>query len=681
VKNDPVNIPTPLNGASGQEVNQFVRSFNPELGASTMTSPVDYSASLTLGNQLQLKGEKKRSLGYIMSLSYKRDYKFYDDVTYSEYQRDEDSSINELRYATIQKGAFGETSTLLGGLAGIAYKTQRSKYRLAAMRLQSGTSKAGKFDIDNDPAAVGQSGYFAKSDNLEYNQRSLTNVLLAGDHSFMNDKWQLDWKVSPTWSKSNDPDIRKTAFTYRQSDTSFNAGAGGNPTRIWRYLDEINMGAKIDLVRNYNAMGRDAVLKFGVSHIYKKRDYEILFFDMQFLGSQKWTSHEANNVLNQENIYPNKPNSIYYQSGNLALNPNAYSSNVNNTGIYVSNEMSLLPKLKSVIGVRAENYVQKYTGSDQKYATGDTVGGRYLDNEEVLSALDIFPSLNLIYALKDKQNIRFTYGRTIARPSFKELSYAQILDPITNRIFNGSLFSYLGSWDGKLTSTRINNFDLRWEMFMERSELFSVSAFYKTFNDAIELVRIPTAQTSTEFQARNVGDGTLYGAEIELRKELNFISPFFSNFLVSANLTLVKSQIQMTSIEYNARKKYERVGQSITDKRDMAGQSPYVINAGIAYSNADMGLNAGVFYNVKGPTLYIVGVGLYPDVYTEPFHGVNLSFNKTIGKEGKTVIDFKVENLLNDRVEKFYQSYKATKQIFDSINPGRSFSIGISHNF
>jgi TonB-dependent receptor len=678
---DPVNIPTPVNGASKDEVNQFVRSFNPELGVSRATSPVDYGASLTLGDQYQLNSEKKNSLGYILSLSYKRSYTYYDDVTYSEYQRYSDSSVNDLRYATIQKGEVSEDMTLLGGLAGLAYKTQKSKYRLTAMRLQSGTKRAGRFNIDNDGQAVGQSGYKAVSDNLEYNQRSLTNVLLAGDHALGGDKWQIDWKLSPTWSTSDDPDIRKTAFTVTNpNEPTFLAGAGGNPSRIWRYLDEMSATAKIDLVRNYKLMERPAALKFGGSHIYKQRDYEILFFDVQFLGSQSWSSADVSQVLNPANIYPNKPNSIYYQTGNLALNPNAYSSNVNNSAFYVSNEMSLLPQLKSVLGVRAENYVQRYTGADQKYANGDTVNGSCLQNDEVLSALDWFPSANLIYALREKQNLRLAYGRTIARPSFKELSFAQILDPITNRIFNGSLFTY-PDWDGKLTSTRINNFDIRWEMFMERSELISVSGFYKTFDDAIELVRIPTQQTSTEFQARNVGNGKVYGAEFEIRKELGFISPFFSDLLFSGNVTFVKSQIQMTDLEYNSRKGYERSGQNIINTRDMAGQSPYVINTGLSYSNQKNGLNAGVFYNVKGPTLYIVGVGLYPDVYTEPFHSLNLSVNKTIGREGKTIIDFKVANLLNDRVEKFYRSYNAGEEIFDSINPGVSLSLGVSHNF
>src|SRR5690606_26600187 len=132
---------------SKEEVNSFVHSFNPTLGTSRGTSPVDYGASVTLGDQYQLKNTKKSSLGYIFSLSYQRAYKYYDDVTYSEYQRYSEADRNEMRYATILKGQLGEESTLLGGLAGIAYKTMKSKYRLTATRLQSGTSRAGIFDI------------------------------------------------------------------------------------------------------------------------------------------------------------------------------------------------------------------------------------------------------------------------------------------------------------------------------------------------------------------------------------------------------------------------------------------------------------------------------------------------------------------------------------------------------
>ena len=63
----------------------------------------------------------------------------------------------------------------------------------------------------------------------------------------------------------------------------------------------------------------------------------------------------------------------------------------------------------------------------------------------------------------------------------KELSYAEIYDPISDVTFLGSLSPVSGTWDGNLESTNIQNFDLRWELFQEGGQMVSVSAFYKTF--------------------------------------------------------------------------------------------------------------------------------------------------------------------------------------------------------
>ena len=676
-------IPTPISVIGGkftkQEASDFIAGFDPTMGAETQTSFLDYSAGISLGNQLKLGSEEssKGTLGYIFSLSYKTDYTYYDDVFYGEYQRLSASDAYPLRYANIQNGQLGERSTLVGMLGGLAYKTTSSKYRLTAMRLQNGVSRAGQFRIDNNGDAVGQSGFIAKSDNLEYNQRSLTNILLNGTHVFKEKGWELDWRLSPTLSTSDDPDIRKAAFSLSPIDTFINAGEGGNPSRLWRSLSELNAVAKIDLTKSYTFRGEGAKLKFGGSYTYKKRDYEILQFDVQFFGgSQSFPSGDPNDILVPERIYP--AGNVYIQSGNIFPNPNEYNSTVNNAAFYVSNEADLLPNLKTILGVRAENYVQRHTGRDVIFAQGGD--GNNLDNEKVLDALDFFPSANLIYSLASNQNIRAGYSRTIARPSFKELSFAQIIDPLSNRIFNGSLFPY-PDWDGKLVETRIDNFDLRWELFQDRGQLFSVSGFYKFFDNPIELVRIPTQQTSSEFQPRNVGDGKLFGVELEIRKNLNFISPALQNLSLSGNVTFVESQIEMTSIELNSRKNFEREGEKIDNIRQMAGQAPYVVNAGVTYSNSDAGIDAGLFYNVKGRTLEIISSGLYPDVFFKPFNSLNFSLNKRIGKERNTAIDFKVSNILNDDLERAFSSFEAEDQLFSRFSPGVSFSMGVSHNF
>ncbi len=674
------NIPTPISGASTEEVAGFVSSFNPVLGATPQKSLLDLSASISIGNQIDLKSQKEYApkLGYIFSLSYKSDYKYYNDVVFGEYQRYIDPDRPEMRYATIQNGEIGEHNVLVGLLGGLAYKTNYSKIRFMVLRLQNGESRAGKFSIDNDGEAVGQSGYIAGSDVLVYNQRSITNVLFNGAHRLKNTGWDIDWRIAPTYSTSDDPDIRKTAFTYYPNDTLFVAGAGGNPSRIWRSLNELNIPARLDFTKKYNLNNLPGLLKFGVNHSFKLRNYEILSFDMQFFGSQIWKNPTPGIVLNPENIYPNRPNSIYYQSGNPSPNPNEYSSNINNTGIYVSNEITVFEKLKTILGVRAENFLQRHTGRDQLYAGGDTQNGRNLENDDVLQSMDIFPSVNLIYSVTANQNLRASYSQTIARGSFKEISYAQILDPISNRFFNGSLYPY-NNWDGNLKTTNIDNYDFRWELFMPGAQIFSVSAFYKTFINPIELVRIPEQQTSTEYQPRNVGNGELYGVELEFRKNFGFISLAMENFSLSGNFAYISSKIDMSEAEYNSRKNYEKTGETIKNYRVMAGQAPYLVNMGLSYNNNETGVDAGLFYNVKGPVLYIVGGGLFPDIYHQPFHSLNLSVSKSIG--AKLNVAFKVSNILNDRTEYVYKSFEAEDQPFEMYSPGRSFSLGLSMKF
>ncbi len=673
---DAAVVPTPANGSSPDAVSAFVKRFNPTLGATRRTSFMDYGFGISTANQSLLNNGEK--IGYLFSLSYKNESRYYDDVGYGEYQRLSDPEVYEMRYATLREGQIGENNVLWGGLAGLAYKTERSTFKLMFTRLQNGQRRAGNFFIRNNGEAVGQSGYEAISTNLEYSERSVTNVLLHGEHIDRDKRWTIDWRMSPTKSTIDEPDIRRTTFTRGPIQTRFDAGAGGNPTRSWRALEEINLVGKLDVTRTYAFRGEGAKLKFGVSHGYKARNYSILSFDLLADGVQPaFGDHpDPDVVLTSGNVFPD--GKFYYASANANPNANAYNSTVHNTGVYISNEFSPVRSLRAVVGIRAEKYTQRHTGRDVAYATLGT--GNHLDNAKVLDALDLFPSVNLIYSVNDSQNLRFSYARTIARPSFKELSFAQIIDPLTNRIFNGGLFSY-SDWDGKLTETRINNVDVRWERFRENGQTVSLSGFYKAFTDPIELVRIPEQQTSTEYQPRNVGNGRLFGAELEFRRGLAFVSPILANFSVNGNVTVVKSVIDMTEREFSARKRYERDGETVSQTRRMAGQAPYIFNGGLSYSHTGLGIDAGLFYNVKGPTLAIVGAGLFPDIYTQPFHGLNVNAIKSFGVERRMAVSLGVANVLNDGRADVYVAHKAADRYFNRYHPGVQVSASVKYSF
>jgi outer membrane receptor protein involved in Fe transport len=679
-------IPGPISGDPDNEVFDFLNTFNKTLGATNETNFMNWSAGLTLADQYNV-GKKGHKLGLILTGTYKNDNVLYNDVSFGEYQRaipptdeNEPDTNYELVKATTQDGILTEHNILLGGLAGIAYKTNNSKFKFNFMHLQNGESRSAQLEIFDDGAVPGKSGFNGFSHNLEYNQRAMTNYFLSGAHFNEDASWKVDWRASATFSSLDDPDIRKTAYTINRAtgDSVFVAGAAGNPSRIWRELDEVNVMGKVDVTREHQLFSRSARLKFGASYTYKERDYQILSYQNQFFGIQPPTGGDPNKVLLEDNLWPN--GTVYYNSGNNDPNPNQYNSNAFNAAAYISDEFNPSERLKAIIGLRSEYFVQRHTGRDAIFANSGTEGNN-LDNEKVLDSFDLFPLLNLIFSLKDNQNLRFSFSRTIARPSFKELSFAQIIDPVSNRIFNGGLFPYEGDWDGNLTETRISNFDLRWELFLKGGQLFSVSAFYKTFTDPIELVRIPAALTTNEFQPRNVGNSYLYGAELEFRKSLSFVSEGLSKLAVNGNITVVQSSLEMNDAEFRARKSFEKEGETIENTREMAGQAPYIINAGLSYNDATAGLDAGFFYNVKGRTLSVVGGGLFPDVYAIPFHSLNFNLNKSFGAQRRSSVSLNVTNILGDIREEMYGAYNAADQVFYRFNPGTEIGVGFKYSF
>lgn len=672
---DLANAPNPFNSTDTQ-VAQFLNEFSPTMGVQEDNNLMNFSLGITYGNQLEFDNGHK--LGYLFTGNYKNNSVFYDDAFFGEFQNDRNPDEIQFQRAATSQGLLAENEILLGGLAGIAYKTYTSKYRFTAMRLQNGVSRSGAFDLIDDEDAIGKSGYDGISENLEYNERAVTNLFLNGEHHINDDQWTIDWRVSSTWSSQDDPDIRKTAFTRINDNYRFAAGAAGNPSRLWRELDEINTQGKLDLINELQMFQNDAKLKFGASYTYKERDYNIQDFSINFFNGEQldWTGSGLE-VWTDQTIYPNGP--VYLVSGFSEPNPNQYNSNTNNLGVYLSSEFEPISKLKAIVGVRMENFVQRHTGRDQ-------LQNNVLENDIVLENLDLFPSVNLIYALGERQNFRLSYSQTIARPSFKELSFAQILDPVSNRIFNGGLFA-IDDWDGNLKSTDINNFDLRWEIYQDRGQNLSFSGFYKTFDNPIELVRLPQAQTNAEFQPRNVGNGTVYGLEVEFKRSLDFINDKFSFY---GNFTLVNSEIEMSETELRNRNNNARTGEVIDDNRNMAGQAPWIINAGLAFDNFEKGIDAGLFYNVKGKTLVVVGGGIDPDVFSQPFHSLNYNMNKVFGSEAQWTASFSINNILGDQLEQLYErsfssadenSAKATSQIFQRFSPGVSFGLGLKYSF
>jgi hypothetical protein len=652
------------NAAAATDYTNILKSFNPNLAAMQERSTMNHSFGISKGDQKSI-GDK--TIGYNFALSYKNDVDYYENAQFNRFGKSADPDITDLDIRESQIGNYGVSNVLIGGILGLALKSDASKYKINLLHLQNGESKAGIFDfIGSDQG----SDFTAFQHNIEYNQRSLTNILLNGSHYLNEGKWEIDWKISPTKSSIKDPDIR---FTRIKNDAGLSISTeSGLPERIWRNLEEDNIASKVDFIYKIQP---ESKFRFGTAHTYKNRSFNVRSF--QFNAGSNPVSDNPDDFLEPENLWTREnTGGVNFTPTFLPRNTNQYEADVNMLAGYVSAEFAPTDKLKAIIGVRAENYQQRYTGEDQ---TGDFS----FDNETVIDDLDLFPSVNLVYNLVDNQNLRFSYSKTIARPSLKEASYANILDPLTGRTFIGGFFPDVNVatneviWDGNLKTTDISNLDIRWELFQPGGQTVSISSFYKSFRNPIEIVQY--VQIANNFQPRNVGDGRLFGLEVELRKNLSFASERLQDFSINGNVTVIESQIDMNPTEFQSRIDNARTGENITSTRQMAGQAPYIVNFGLTYEGLDNFVNAALFYNVQGETLQFVGIADRPDVFTVPFNSLNFNISKSFGDDQRMNFGFKITNMLNDKRESIQQSFGAEDQIFNSINPGRTFNLSFSY--
>lgn len=663
----PVNRYQPIPGTfdiNSGLLTQLTGRFDKQLRAQQENSNPNFDFGFTAGNQYDVGDNNK--IGYLASFSYKNGTTFYEDRRDGAFVRDIfDTSNNELIVDRSSIGSEGINNVLLNGLAGLTFKTNLSKYKFTVMHIQNGESSSGFFNQNIAQGGGGTGVEPLTKDALLYTERSVTNLLLNGTHSFGPDNnWELDWKFSPTFSKVYDKDHRVTPLQESQDGQFFiTPSASTFPIRIWRFLLEESWAAKIDLSKKYTLFNKPAKVKFGGGYTYKFRDFSVDDFTFE-TSTLIVPGGDPNNLLVTQNLWTRDNQSGTFLRFNNNFNPNdAYEGEQFIYSTYISNEFNLSENFKTILGLRTELFNSFYTGQD---------GNIIFIDEPILDEFDFFPSANLIYALTDESNLRGSYYRTTARPSFKEASVSQIFDPITDRLFIGNI---------DLVPTYVNNFDLRYENFGLNGEMFAISGFYKDFKDPIELTFF--LEAPTQLQPRNLGNAKVYGAEIEFRKNLGFISDGLKNMRFNMNASLIESRLTMSDPEFNSRTSPGtlRDGETVDRERDLQGQSPYLINAGLEYVKNESGLQTGLYFNIQGETLEVVGTGITPDVYSVPFESLNFTFNKAFGKNKKSSIDLKVTNILGAERESVFRSFGAIDQIFSLRRPGTEFSVGYSYKF
>jgi TonB-dependent receptor len=316
-----------------------------------------------------------------------------------------------------------------------------------------------------------------------------------------------------------------------------------------------------------------------------------------------------------------------------------------------------LDRVNLIGGVRVEDASMFVISQDPDSPTGE------LKNQ------DFLPSVNLILNLTDEINLRFAYTNTIARPTFRELAPYTSFDFAGDNLFRGSSL---------VQRTLIKNLDGRFELYPASGEVLAFSVFYKWLENPIERVIDPTfggGSSTLNETVQNVPTGRTYGFEVELRKNLGFISPSLNGFNLSTNFTLVNSEVDISDLEMLI---IQSVQADAEDTRPLLGQSPYIVNVDLSYNNPDWAFYTALSYNYFDDRLAKVTIGAAPDIYEKGYGSLNLVMGKDFGKN--VSVKLTGRNLLDPFI-----SEQATFKGIDYINyryrEGRTFGLSVKYQF
>ena len=664
-------IPAELNGktiparsvAADAEIGRLSRLFSPVMAPTTGEAPWNRKAALTYGDRFDLGSQR---VGVIGALTYSHDYSSY---TGGIIGRNERQGINSPQLSTtvLLDDARSAAEITAGATGKISWQPSPShEFSLSGLfnttsedvaRVQSGLYIAGG-GLDNDQV------YTTRT--LKFTERSLRSAQLTGRHLFP--AWRdflVDWSASRSRNTQEEPDTRffNNSSRVLGGQTFYEWETSGlvNPARYYRDLEEKRDDVSADFTLPVAvAGGLDLKFKTGfavarVERTFRERQYLYRSLGRRFDGNDQtfFLPEFVGNVSATTGRFTN--DSLFLQDTSAPRNN--YDGAMDVDGYYAMAEVPLGKKLRVTGGVRLES-------TDILVASQDTTR-----REGILRERDTLPALSVVYEVGSKMNLRAAFGRTLARPNFRELA------PYETFEFVGD-FVYIGNPD--LKRTLIDNYDLRWEWFTGPGQIVAMSAFLKEMKNPIEkAIFAPTGViiNQGEIQFQNPEKGRVYGAEFELRQKLGGLWQPLANFTFGLNLTVVESTVDVSAGELAVARLYEPDAKST---RPLAGQSNHLVNGDLSYSNPRTRTSASLYYNLFGKRLALVSPPGTPDIYEQPAAELDFIFSQKFGARWKA--GFSAKNLLNPS-EEAIQTYRGVDYARYERKRGRTYSLTLGYGF
>ena len=576
----------------------------------------DFGLDMTIGNRFDSASGDFR-YGFLTALSYDNEWQVSQEYEGQDFVLQPDGSYDLVR--GFDDVASTEHSVKWSGMFNFGVEYMRDHKVDFSSTILHDTKDQIKEKFGNTNNVLISDGLRVRDIDVTYEERELIVNQIRGSHTFP-DYWFIgvDWKYSDARSNRYAPGNVSTRYILadENEDGVFdleNESSLRKATTASRYtfqdLDDEVENAGVNISLPLMLEGTDIELKAGADYIEKTREAFARRIDVNTLAFDNLdlSGHQMNEILNDDVVLNHSLSGSEQLIRDTSVAGDDYLSAQKIDAYYVEADAFFNNTWRISGGIRWEDFRQVVAPLDPATGQFDIPANPTEQDLEKLTFKedDYYGALAVTYIIDETMQVRASFGETTIRPDVREVAPATYIDPLTEFPIGGT---------PAVRSTKVKNYDLRFEWYLGTGENLSVGLFYKDMTDPIESVQSPAQDGPPLIRIANADDGEVYGVEVEFMKDFAFLSDtvgtFFgmsaNDFFLSGNVTLSDSEINI-----DTQKVVEQTGVStaITNPtRRMTGHSEYVVNLNLGYDHPSGNHTATLAYNVFGERIIIPGI-------------------------------------------------------------------------
>ncbi len=643
-------------GFSAGEIQQLGRELNPDWGLESRTLPPDIGLGLALG---QRRDRDHWAYGFRLGAGYSQQWDHTEEI-----RREYAASLgnnDEIQLSLRKDNRVQDNERSIREHAFVAAGANSElgwAFNYAGLYLRQITDEARVTQGNNrslgSESEIRRTFLLWEEEDLLAHQLSSILPLVALQPGHEEHFPRLEWQYTRARARRLAPGEREYRYDDIDGTGEFGLSTFGdsNALRFSTLRDDTeDAQATLRLPFAFGPLDQGE-LSFGMRYTQRTRDATIRRFKY-LLGRQGLReldlSQELDNLLTDDTIAPG-----YFTLSENTQASDAYTASQRIQTRFVELDFRLWAHWRATLGLRVENNFQRVTNQSRLIDNAQAVEAR-------LNTLDRLPAAAVTWSLRENMQLRASYGETLARPDFRELSDTPFRDPVTD-------VDTIGNPD--LQPTSIHSLDLRWEWYPTGFSNLSLAWFSKRFDQPIETILLPGENLLLTLANADSADNR--GVELEGRTRLEPLkrwAPVSWNDLLgktsfSVNVALIDSQIHLAAGTAQAQ---------TNQSRPLQGQSPWTANVQLLYDDEAAHRHFSLVYNAYGERITSVGVAGKPDIYEQPFHQLDFIWRQ---QWGDWLLKMKLGNLLDPSVDTLQGS-----AITRSYRKGRSLSATLRYSF